>query len=217
MKKKLHPDLSGVTSMIHLCVVLSAVCFAAVFLTLGILALPALTAAFVIGKDIILRRFDVNDSVHRRFFRLLKENMSMMRYLPLQLIAVVQGVGIIACGRMGMAMFGYCLFALMAFVLTLTVYIITYHVFCKPLPEVPEVLIAMFYKIGSLLAVWALMLIVLVMSDIKLIPIALAVGAIPLILTEAVSFIGVMSFRKASGAITETELNELGEKLAGRL
>ena len=213
MKKKIRFDLSGVTAMIHLTVVLSAASIITIICSLGILELPALTSVFIIGKDVILRRFDVHDSVSKRFFRQLKEQLCMMRYLPLQLIAVLQGASVIACVKLGYDVLGFLLTAIMAFMLTLLVYIVTYHVFCTAQPSVTEVLIAMFYKIGQLIAVWAMQLIIILFFSVRLLPFAVIIGAVPLILAEAVSFIGIMSFRKASGMITENEMNDIGENL----
>ena len=216
MKKK-RPDLTGITSMIHLVAVLSVVCVGTMVLTLGVLALPALTSAFMIGKDVILRRFDVYDSLTKRFFRQLTEELRMLRYLPLQLIAVLQAVGIFACGKVGLGMIGYVLAASMAFFLTLMVYTVTYHVFCKPLPSMPEVLIAMFYKLQNLLAVWALMLLVSLLCSIKLLAAAMILGAIPILLAETAAFIGIVSFRKAGGKLTEAETADIGDALIEKL
>ena len=206
-------DLTSVTAMVHLTVVLSVVCFGTIVLTLGVLALPALTSAFLIGKDVILKRFDVYDSVSRRFFRQLTEQLKMLRYIPLQLIAMLQAAGIFACGRMGLNVLGYALAASMALFMTLLIYIVTYHVFCKPLPEIPEVLIAMFYKLQNMLAVWALMLICLLLGSIKLMLAALLVGTIPMLLAETAAFIGLISFRKAGKRLTEAETADIGEEL----
>ena len=77
MKKKL--DLSTIMSMIHLVFFLSICCFGTMYLTASILAIPSLTAAFVIGKDVIFKRFDVYDGLVKRFFSELLANMRMMK------------------------------------------------------------------------------------------------------------------------------------------
>lgn len=202
--------------MVHLTVVLSVVCFGTMILSLGILFLPALTAAFIIGKDVILRRFDVNDSVSRRFFRYAAENLKMMKYFPIQLIAMFQAAGIFACGRTGLNGLGYVLAASMAFFFTVLIYAVTYHVFCKPYPEMAEVLIAMFYKVQNLLAVWMLTLVAALFAGVKLLGGAMIVGAIPLILAEAAAFIGIISFRKAGRKLTEAETADIGSELLER-
>ena len=97
MKKKI--DLTFLTTAVHLIAVLSAVCFGTIYLSLGILLIPALTSAFLVGKDVIYKQFDVYDSLSKRFFRQLKEEMHTMRYFPIQLVFVLQAVGIYAAGR----------------------------------------------------------------------------------------------------------------------
>ena len=107
MKKKI--DLTFLTTAVHLIAVLSAVCFGTIYLSLGILLIPALTSAFLVGKDVIYKQFDVYDSLSKRFFRQLKEEMHTMRYFPIQLVFVLQAVGIYASGRIGMKEISYLL------------------------------------------------------------------------------------------------------------
>lgn len=66
MKNKV--TLTAIMSAIHLIVVLSIVCFGTIILSLGILLIPALTSAFIVGKDVIYKRYDVYDGLVKRFF-----------------------------------------------------------------------------------------------------------------------------------------------------
>ena len=86
-------------SAIHLIVVLSIVCFGTIILSLGILLIPALTSAFIVGKDVIYKRYDVYDGLVKRFFSGLASEMRMMRYFPLQLIIIIQLAGIYAAEK----------------------------------------------------------------------------------------------------------------------
>lgn len=215
MKKKLN--LSTLLSMVHLVFVLSIFCFAASYLTLSILALPALTSAFRTGRDVLYREYDVYDSVVKTFFRNMKAEMRMMKYFPLQLFIILQAAGMYAVNRVGMQILLVPMLICTAVLLTVIVYIITYHVFVTELPQITEVVIVMFYRIQYLTIIWMLMLLVTMFFGMKLMIFFLFVGALALFAVEAVAFLGIMSFRKLKGDLTEEEKERIGEEILNKL
>lgn len=204
-------DFSALTAAIHLIFVLSAVCFAAMLLSFGILALPALTSAFYVGKDVIYKRFDVYDSLSKRFITQLKQEMAMMRYFPIQLIIMLQAVGIYAAHRVNMIGLIYLLLPCMAFLTTLLIYVITYHVFYEKTPTVTEVIIAMFYRVRYMVTVWVLMILAFGLFKPAMLAALLLIGAALLILLETAAFLGIASFKKAKNCIGEEGMRYLGE------
>ncbi|MCI7766369.1 MAG: hypothetical protein MSJ26_00070 [Oscillospiraceae bacterium] len=137
MKKKL--DLSTLMAAIHLVAVLSAVCFGTVYLSLSILTIPALTAAFVIGKDVIYKRYDVHDGLVRRFFKELKASLGMMKYFPLQLLILLQAAGMYGAEKTGLTYLSYPMLVCISFVCALIVYVIAFHVFYQPKPPITTI------------------------------------------------------------------------------
>lgn len=209
MKKKI--DLTFLTTAVHLIAVLSAVCFGTIYLSLGILLIPALTSAFLVGKDVIYKQFDVYDSLSKRFFRQIKEEIHTMRYFPIQLVFVLQAVGIYASGRIGMKEISYLLLPCMAFLLTLLIYIISYHVFYQKLPSVVNVIIAMFFRLHYLITVWVLMILILMIFQPSAMGYLLIVGEIPLLLFQTVAFLDILAFKSAKGDLDESDKKHFDE------
>ena len=199
--------LTAIMSFIHVTVVLSLLTFGTICLSFGVLMLPALTAAFTIGKEIIFRRFSVYGSLTGQFVSCLKGSMRTMRYFPIQLAALLQFVGIAAAGKTGMDMLVYPMVAFSALLLTLMIYTIGYHVFCKPLPDVIHAAVAMFFKLRYMLAVWVLMILLEALAGIKLLSVMLIAGAVLLLAVEIVVFIALTSYKKARGELSEEDLS----------
>ena len=215
--KKSKFTLTALMSAIHLIFVLSIVCFGTIFLSLGILLIPALTSAFIVGKDVIYKRYDVYDGLIKRFFKGLASEMRMMRYFPLQMIIVIQLAGMYAAEKVGMNFLMYLMIACISFVLTLIVYVVTYHIFYNEKPTVTEVLIAMFYRVHFFLLVWVAMLLIVTLFSIKLMSLLVLVGTIIILLVEAVAFLGVISFKKLRDELTEEEKEYFGEEMLKRI
>lgn len=215
MKKKL--TLTSIMSAIHLIVVLSLVCFGTIILSLGILLIPALTSAFIVGKDVIYKRYDVYDGLFKRFFKGLASEIGMMRYFPLQLLIIIQLAGMYAAERVGMTFLMYLMVGCISFVLTLIVYVITYHIFYTPKPTVTEVLIAMFYRVHFFLLVWVAMLLITTLFGIKLMGVFLLVGTAALLLIEVVSFLGVLAFKNLKKELTDEEKEYFGEDMLKKI
>ncbi len=215
MKNKV--TLTAVMSAIHLIFVLSIVCFGTIIFSLGILLIPALTSAFIVGKDVIYKRYDVYDGLVKRFFSGLASEMRMMRYFPLQLIIIIQLAGMYAAEKVGMNFLMYLMVACISFVLTLIVYVITYHIFYSPKPSVTEVLIAMFYRVHFFLLVWVAMLLITTLFGVKLMGVFLLVGTIAVLLVETVAFLGILSFKNLKKELTDEEKEYFGEELLKKI
>ncbi len=215
MKSKF--TLTGIMAAIHLVVVLSLVCFGTIILSLGILTIPALTSSFIVGKDVIYKRFDVYDGLVKRFFSGLASEIGMMRYFPLQLIIIIQLVGIFAAEKTGMNFLMNLMVACISFVLTLIVYVITYHIFYKPYPTVTDVLIAMFYRVQFFLLVWVAMILITALFGIKLMSALLLIGTIVILLVEIVAFLGVIGFKNLKNELTDEEKKYFGEDLLKKI
>ena len=215
MKNKV--TLTAIMSAIHLIVVLSIVCFGTIILSLGILLIPAVTSAFIVGKDVIYKRYDVYDGLVKRFFSGLASEMRMMRYFPLQLIIIIQLAGIYAAEKVGMSFLMYLMVACISFVLTLIIYVITYHIFYNPKPTVTEVLVAMFYRVHFFLLVWVAMLLITALFGVKLMGVFLLVGTIAILLVEVVAFLGILSFKSLKKELTDEEKEYFGEDLLKKI
>ena len=214
---KIKLDFSAIMALIHLTFVLSLVCFGTVFLTLGILAIPAWTAAFSIGKDVIYRRFDINDGLVKRFFSEMRSEMRMMKYFPLQLLIMMQAAGIYAAERTGMTFLMYPMLICVAFCLTLIVYIIACHIFYQENPSIINVIITMLYRIQYFLIVWILMLLAVLFFGTVMMGVLLIAGTILLLAVEVVTFLGIVSFKKLRNELTDEEKEYFNDELLSKL
>jgi len=215
MKNKV--TLTAIMSAIHLIVVLSIVCFGTIFLSLGILLIPALTSAFIVGKDVIYKRYDVYDGLIKRFFKGLISEIGMMRYFPLQLLIIIQLVGMYATEKVGMNYLVYLMIACISFVLTLIVYVVTYHIFYSETPTLTEVIIAMFYRVHFFLLVWVAMLLITALFGVKLVGVFMLVGTIVVLLVETVAFLGILGFKNLKKELTNEEKEYFGEEMLKRI
>ncbi|MBQ5320010.1 MAG: hypothetical protein J6K17_13020 [Oscillospiraceae bacterium] len=211
MKNKF--TLTAIMSAIHLIVVLSLVCFGTVILSMGILLIPALTSAFAVGKDVIYKRYDVYDGLIKRFFKGLVSEIGMMRYFPLQLIIIIQLAGMYAAEKVGMNFLMYLMVGCISFILTLIVYIVTYHIFYSSKPTVTDVLIAMFYRVHFFLLVWVAMLLITTLFSVKLMGVFLLIGTIVVLLVETVAFLGILGFKNLKKELTDEEKEYFGEEM----
>lgn len=215
MKKKL--DLSSIMAAIHLIAVLSVVCFGTIFLTLSILAIPALTAAFVIGRDVIYKQFDVHDGLVKRFFSELAAQMGMMRYFPLQLLILLQTAGMYGAEKTGLTYLSYPMLICISFLCALIVYVIAFHLFYSPKPTVTAVIIAMMYRVHYFLIVWILTVLAAVFFSLKLMAILLLAGALLILGVEICAFLGIMGYKKLRKELTEEEKDFFGEEMLRKL
>lgn len=209
MKKKL--DLSTIMSMIHLVFFLSICCFGTMYLTVSILTIPSLTAAFVIGKDVIFKRFDVNDDLVKRFFSELMANMRMMKYFPIQLLIFLQAAGIYASEKTGMTGLVYPMVACISFCAALIVYAAACRVFVETPMSITEIIITMLYRVQYFLIIWVLMILCVLFFGTVMLEIFFFAGALLLMAIETVAFLDILAFKKASDKLTEEEMNCFGE------
>lgn len=215
MKKKL--DLSTITAAVHLVAVLSIVCFGTIYLTLSILAIPALTAAFVIGKDVIYKQYDVHDGLVKRFFTELSSQMGMMRYFPLQLLILLQTAGIYGAEKTGLTYLSYPMLVCISFVCALIVYVIAYHIFYSPKPPITAVIIAMMYRVQYFIIVWLLTVLSAVLFSVKLMGILLIAGAVLVLGAEICAFLGIMGYKKLRKELSDEEKEFFGEEMLRKL
>lgn len=215
MKKKI--DLSSIMSMIHLVFFLSLCCFGTMYLTAGVLAIPSLTSAFVIGKDIIFKRFDINDGLVKRFFSEMVSELRMMRYFPIQLLIILQAAGIYAAEKTGMTFLVYPMVACISFCGVLIIFVSACRVFIPKPMSITEIIIAMLYRIQYFLIIWVLMILCVLLFGTVMLGIFLFAGTLLLLAVETVAFLDLLSFKKAADMLSEEETECFGENLINKL
>ncbi|MBP3888876.1 MAG: hypothetical protein J6F30_14710 [Cellulosilyticum sp.] len=94
--------LNKILNTIHVIFFTSILCFGITFLSGTLLMIPAFSAAFIMGKTLIYKEFDITDSVIKNYFLYMKSSMHLMKYIPLNSILLLNVIGTMGAGVVGM-------------------------------------------------------------------------------------------------------------------
>lgn len=175
-----------ILSFLHLTVVLS-LCFGVVCtVTLSMAVVPAICAAFSIGKDLLEKKYDVYEGLIRRFVKELRKYGKSMRYLPVWLLVLLQAAGIMAAGTMGNFLLQTGLLVSGAFLLVYLFYACFYMVFIDGDMRCEEVFVRMFGQIKIVISLFCLMILILCFFQLRFIPVLFLCGSLLILVIEAV-------------------------------
>ncbi|MBP0954713.1 MAG: hypothetical protein J6M90_03595 [Oscillospiraceae bacterium] len=195
----------NVLGAVHVVFWLSLLAFGVIYLSLGILLLPVLTSVFTIGKEIIFRQYDITDSVFKRFFGGVKNNMSMLRYFPLQILLILEGAGLYAANMTGMKVIAYFCTALMSLMLTYIIYTALCKVHFEQKCDAVTVAVIMVYSLPFMISVWLVMTLVCLFAGPAAMIVSLAAGALLLLLIQGTALVGILNFKEKTDSLTEEE------------
>ncbi|MCM1047436.1 MAG: hypothetical protein NC433_03330 [Clostridiales bacterium] len=197
--------LYKILSLIHVFFFLSVLCFGIIFLSLTILMVPAVTSAFMIGKELIYKKYDITDSLIKKYFQYLKESFYLMKYAGINLVAILNIGGVYLGIRLEQTIYSVLCLAITAFLYTFILYLAGYYTFVNRKITLVEVFICMFYKPGLLIPVIVLMILLLFFFRMLLVKIFLIAGAFPMLVLEMVIFLHTLHYRKLMGELTEDD------------
>ena len=212
MKKNGKLIFYNIISYVHVTFWLSLISFLTIYLTLGILLIPALCSVFLIGKDIIYGEYDTTDSVLKRFFRGLKENIGMMKFFPLQLIFLLEGAGIYAANASGLRPIVFVCTALMSLILTYIIFLCLYRVHFNSKCDSVTVCVVMLYSLPYMLTIWLVMTLVCLFTGTVTVIASLLIGALVLVVIQGTALIGMLRFKEKTSELTAAE-----KKIAARI
>lgn len=176
-------------SFIHLAVVLSICFFGISIITLTVLMIPALCAAFAVGRDLMENKFNVYDGLVKKFFCELKNNIKALRYLPVWLIILLQTAGIAAAGYIQSFWLQTGILVIASLLLTYLFYACAYMVFISPAIRCEEVLVRMSGNVKILFSLLCLSVLFLMFFQLKFIPFLLLFGGVFILIIEAVIYL----------------------------
>lgn len=197
--------LYKILSLIHVFFFLSILCFGTIFLSLTVLMVPAVTAAFLIGKELIYKEYDITDSLFKKYFRYLKESLPLMKYVGINLAAALNIGGVLAGIRMGQTFYSVLCLAITAILYTLVLYVAGYYTFIDKKFTLVEVFICMLYKPGLLFPVIVLMVLLVFFFRALIAEILFVVGELPMLVLEMVIFIHTLHYRNLRGELPEDD------------
>lgn len=193
-------------SFIHIFFFLSILCFGTIFLTLTIFMVPALTAAFMIGKELIYREYDITDSLIKKYFRYLKQTLPLMKYAVINLVAALNIAGIIAGINMGQTGYAIACLTITAILYTLILYTAGYYTFIEQKFTLTDVFICMMYKPGLMIPVVVVMILMIFFFRMLMAKILMVIGAFPVLVLEVVILLHILHYRKLRGELSEDDM-----------
>lgn len=191
--------LYKILSVIHIILFTSIMTFATIYLSGSLLLIPAVAAAFRIGKTVMKKDMDVNSSIIREYCKGLKTSLKLIRFIPVNLLILLNIAGMLAAeGRISRAYSIVCL-VLVAFLLVFSMYIAGYHVFVEDRVIISEVVLSIFIKPQYLIPVFILTVFFVIFFSVKLLAILLFVGSIFLYAAEVMIYLQLQHYRRVTG------------------
>lgn len=183
--------LFKILSFIHLTVVLSMCFFGVSIVSLTILMIPALCAAFAVGRDLIENKFNVYDGLVKKFFVELKNYLKALRFLPVWLMILLQAAGIAAAAYMQSFWLQIVILVMAALLLTYLYYACAYMVFLPSPIRYEEILIRMFGNVKILFSLFCLSVLLLIFFQLRFLPVLFFFGAVLILIIEAVIYLTI--------------------------
>jgi hypothetical protein len=167
--------------------------------------MPVLGAAFLIGKDAIYKDLNINDSIVKTFFRYLKNSFCLLKFIPIQLIIVLNLIGMTAADRVNNKMYSVLCLSFISFLFVLMLYISGYYVFVDKKVNVIEVVIGMLLKPQILIPVFIIIVLCTSLFSFAFMVILLFTGAFFLFAIEVLILIQMINYKKVTGMLDEKD------------
>lgn len=194
-----------ILSGIHIVFFVSMLTFGITFVTAGILMIPAIAAAFQMGRDQLYKKLDISDSTIGVFFHYLKHTMKLCRFIPINLIFLGNLVAAFATIQLGKTAYAVWFLCAMAFLLVLIFYLAGYYTFVDEKVRLTDLLISMFYKPQFLIPLFSIMVLVVCFFNGTVAAILFFAGAFFAFAVEVVIFIQMLYYRELLGTLDEDE------------
>lgn len=147
--------------IVHTLIVGSLWLFITNIVTLGLFMIPSFCAGFTMAKEMIYKDFDYHGSVTRRYFQLVAQNLKLMKYCYLNIMILINLVGIFLGIYTGMTVIAYLSLMIVASLMTFIGYLSGYYTFIDENFTLSEAAVFMFYKPVSMLMLISLHLLFL--------------------------------------------------------
>lgn len=201
--------VSKILNAIHIIFFTSILCFGITFLSAGLLIIPAFTAAFMMGKTIIYKEFDITDSVIGNYLSYFKEAMPLMKYVLLSIILLLNLGGMMIAVRIGMSGYAIICLCIMALVLTMILYLAAYYTFYDKELTLTEVAVSMIYKPAFLVAIFCSMVLLMFFSSLMIAVVFVFAGTVVLYLLELMTFLHMLHYKKLNGRLEDEKFARL--------
>ena len=165
--------------------------------------IPAFTAAFMMGKTIIYKEFDITDSVIKNYCTYLKESLHLMKYVPLNILLILNIFGIMIAGVCKMEAYAIICLCIVALMLTIIIYLAAYYTFFDKNLTLTEVVICMLYKPTFMIAMFAGNVLIIFFFSPLIAGVSVFAGTVILFLIELVTFLHILYYKKLRGMLAD--------------
>ena len=193
--------LNKILYAIHITFFSSILCFGIVFLSGGLLMIPAFAAAFMLGRSIIYKEFDITDSVIKKYLIYFKESLHLMKYVLLNVMMLLNMVGVMIGGTYHMEGYTIICLCIVAILLMMVIYLAAYHAFIDKKFTLAEVAICMLYKPAYMMIVFMLMVLGVFFFSIRMAAVLVFAGTVVLFLIELLTFLHMLHYKKLCGKL----------------
>jgi hypothetical protein len=194
-----------ILSGVHIVFFTSLLCGLTMLMSGTLLMLPVLSAAFFIGKDVIYRKININDSIVMTYFKYLKESLPLMKFIPINLIMLLNAAGMFMAVKANNTIYSVVCLAFISFLIVFMLYIAGYYVFVNKNFNALEAAVCMLLKPQFLIPVFAVMVVNSVFVSVTLLIILLFTGTFFLFALEVIVFIHILYFKKLTGNLGEED------------
>lgn len=193
--------LNKILYAIHITFFSSILCFGIVFLSGGLLMIPAFAAAFMLGRSIIYKEFDITDSVIQKYLIYFKESLHLMKYVLLNVMMLLNMAGVMIGGTYHMEGYTIICLCIVAILLMMVIYLAAYHAFIDKKFTLAEVAICMLYKPAYMMIVFMLMVLGVFFFSIRMAAVLVFAGTVVLFLIELLTFLHMLHYKKLCGKL----------------
>lgn len=197
--------LYKILSAIHIVFFSSICCFGIIFLSGTLLMLPALCAAFEIGKGVLRKKIDITDSIIKTYFTEFKNALGMLRYIPVNLLLLLNIAGVMYGGLNETLMYYVVCIMITAFLLTFCLYLAGYRCFVEREFKLVDVAFACFLKPMFLIPLFAGMVLLVFYFGAVPAVILFFTGTFFLFAVEVVILIHLLYFKDMFGKLSEDD------------
>lgn len=191
-----------ILSAIHIVFFTSILCFGTIYITGTLLMIPALAASFLIGRDYLYKKLDVTSSIVKTYVSYLKASMRLLRFLPINLIMILNIVGMIFLAKAEYKLYAVLCLTITALLLLITLYIAGYYAFVSESVDIVEVIMTILLKPQYGLPVFCVIVIALCFVSLALGLILLVCGSFFLFALSILIFISMLHYKKEIGILS---------------
>ncbi len=194
-----------IISAIHIVLFTSMLVFGMIFLSGNLFAMPVLGTAFMLGKDAIYKKLDINDSVVKTYFKYLKKALKLMRFCPINVILLLNIAGMLMAAKAELFMYSVVCLALISFLLVFMLYIAGYYTFVNEKVSLMEVMLCMLLKPQYLVPVFAIMVLCTFFASTAWGIVLFFTGTFFLFALEVLVFVQTLYYKKMMGKLEEDD------------